>query len=449
MFAVEISFQDGVSDTETIFVRRPQALVGSSDYAHVVIDDMRSLDFQLRLVRDLGRRFRCRAVGANPGTVLPPGVEGSFVGEAHIDARAVRLFVTALDIDLVMKEGEPPDNAGVRVLREACSVRSPLFPALVVSMGNPMVVSFSPDQPVLIGRSKQCALRLDASDISARHARIGYENGHFWVEDLGSTNGTFVNKQQISGRVPLEAGVPVVLGRDVSIMGASGEEQIRRAVQLPEPEAVEAVEPQRYPVLVSASEVARPARMVIAPGSVISVGRDPSSDLWLGAPHVSRRHLEIVSSPEGVVTVTDHSTNGTAYDGGVLHRGNSMDVREEPRVLDVGGGLTLAICFNHEQEQKFLASSGSLHVFSDRFSQHLSRPTRELLQGSYETHSASRVELPGAIREDRETFWDWLRDYYRSRRLIGKLAVWVSAFGFLGVLFVVTMLLVEAVLKLK
>ena len=67
MFAIEISFQDGVSDTETILVRRPQALVGSSDYAHVVIDDMRSLDFQLRLVRDLGRKIPLPGGGNSAG----------------------------------------------------------------------------------------------------------------------------------------------------------------------------------------------------------------------------------------------------------------------------------------------------------------------------------------------------------------------------------------------
>lgn len=449
MFAIEISFQDGVSDTETIFVRRPQALVGSSEYAHVVIDDMRTLDFQLRLVRDLGRRFRCRAVGASQAGALPPGVEGSFSGEAQLDARVVRLFVTALDIDLVMKDGEPPDSAGVRIMREACASRSPLFPALVVSLGNPMVVSFSSDQPVLIGRSKQCALRLDASDISARHARIGFENGRFWVEDLGSTNGTFVNKQQISGKVVLDSGAPVVLGRDVSIMCASTEDQIRRAVSLPDPEVDKPVEPQRYPVLVSASEVARPARLVIAPGSVLSVGRDPSSDVWLGAPHVSRRHLEIAASPSGAVTITDHSTNGTAHDQGVLQKGNSMEVHSEPRVLDVGGGLTLAVCFNEEQEKRFLASSGALHVFNDKHPVAYDRAAREQLHGTYETHGPLRAGSAVSVNDDQGTFADWLKDYYRSRNFFGKLLVWLSLGGFVLVLFGVAMLLTQMLLKFK
>ena len=69
MFVLEISFQDGVSQPEMVFVRRPQALIGSSDYAHVVIEDMASLGYQLRLVKDIGRSFRCKPVGSPAGNV--------------------------------------------------------------------------------------------------------------------------------------------------------------------------------------------------------------------------------------------------------------------------------------------------------------------------------------------------------------------------------------------
>ena len=44
MFALEISFQDGASQPEMILIRRPQALIGSSEYAHVVIEDMKEIE---------------------------------------------------------------------------------------------------------------------------------------------------------------------------------------------------------------------------------------------------------------------------------------------------------------------------------------------------------------------------------------------------------------------
>ena len=365
MFALEITFQDGVSQPEVIFVRRPQGLIGASDYAHVVVEDMKALNFQLRLVRYLGRKFRCKPIGGQEGFQIPAVLEGSYEGEASIDLGDLKFHVTALDLDLLLKESEPPDRAGVRALRQACSSLGPYFPAVVVRGSIPMVVSFVPEQPIYIGRSKYCALRLDSADISAKHARLGYESGEFWIEDLGSTNGTFVNGQQISGRASVPAGAPVVLGREVTVIGVTSEDQIVRATRTPAEAVKKASVPERkYPILVSVSEVARPARLVIPIGSTITIGRDPSCDVWLGAPHVSRKHCSVTLSKTGALTITDTSTNGTAYDGGLLKRGDTLEINGEPRVLDFGGGVTIALCFSESQEKEFTSSVGSLWTFN-------------------------------------------------------------------------------------
>jgi len=365
MYALEITFRDGISQPEMIFIRRPQALIGASDYAHVVVEDMKELNFQLRLVRELGRRFRCKPVAVQENLQIPSMLEGSYEGEAAIDLGKIKFYVTALDFDLLLKENEPPDRAGVRVIRRVCSSAGPLFPAVVVRGNPPMVISFVPDQPIFIGRSKYCALRLDSAEISARHARLGYESGEFWIEDLGSTNGTYVNQQQISGRVNMPPGTPVTLGREVTIVGVVSEDQIEQAVKIQGAVVGRAaVVERKYPVLVSVSEVARPARVVIPPGATLTIGRDPGCDMWLGAPHVSRRHCSVEFSITGSLKVTDSSTNGTAYDGGVLKRGDVLNVGDTPRVLDFGGGVTVAICFNEAQEKEFTAALGSQWAFS-------------------------------------------------------------------------------------
>lgn len=365
MFALEINFLDGVSQPETIFVRRPQALIGASDYAHVVVEDMKDLDFQIRLVRDLGRKFRCKPVMARSDGAPPSFGDETYEGFASLDLGKVRLQITAIDCDLMAKENETPDRAGVRVLRQACSSPVPLFPAIVVRGAHDMVMSFTPEQPIYIGRSKQCALRLDSADISARHARMGYEGGEFWIEDLGSTNGTFVNDQQISGRVNVPAGVPIVLGREISIQGATSEDQIGRAAQLPAaiPPAPQP-EPAPFPVLLSLSQVARPARLVLKPGASVRVGRDPVCDMWLGAPHISRLHCVVAMNEHGQITVTDHSTNGTGHDGGVLRKGDVLPVGSTPRVLDFGGGVTVGLCFSGGEEQTFRGANGAVKSFA-------------------------------------------------------------------------------------
>ncbi|SDR95142.1 FHA domain-containing protein FhaB/FipA [Paraoerskovia marina] len=69
--------------------------------------------------------------------------------------------------------------------------------------------------PILIGRAPGCTLVLDDDYSSSRHARFYSDGGKWFVEDLGSTNGTFVRDQRISGVMPITLGVPVKIGQSV------------------------------------------------------------------------------------------------------------------------------------------------------------------------------------------------------------------------------------------
>jgi pSer/pThr/pTyr-binding forkhead associated (FHA) protein len=50
---------------------------------------------------------------------------------------------------------------------------------------------------IVIGRDKNCDLPLPDERISAHHAHILFHHGQWWLEDLHSTNGTFLNKEKI------------------------------------------------------------------------------------------------------------------------------------------------------------------------------------------------------------------------------------------------------------
>ena len=69
--------------------------------------------------------------------------------------------------------------------------------------------------PVLIGRANDSTLVLTDDYASTRHARISLQDGMWLVEDLGSTNGTYLGHRKLDGPVPMEVGVPLRIGKTV------------------------------------------------------------------------------------------------------------------------------------------------------------------------------------------------------------------------------------------
>ena len=70
---------------------------------------------------------------------------------------------------------------------------------------------------VYIGRDVANDVFINDAEVSRRHARLIQQGGAYLVEDLGSTNGTYVNGQRIGGPSPLHSGDTVYLGENVSL----------------------------------------------------------------------------------------------------------------------------------------------------------------------------------------------------------------------------------------
>ena len=69
--------------------------------------------------------------------------------------------------------------------------------------------------PVTIGRAQDSTLVLDDDYASGRHARLFPQEGRWFVEDLGSTNGTYLDRQKVTAPTPVPLGVPVRVGKTV------------------------------------------------------------------------------------------------------------------------------------------------------------------------------------------------------------------------------------------
>ncbi len=105
-------------------------------------------------------------------------------------------------------DGEAVDAAAVAVARDDVGARCWLVwrdRRLALAMGEN-----------LIGRDKACGVWIDADDVSRRHARVRVDAARMaaTIEDLGSTNGTFVAGRRIQAETPLENGSQIRLGRE-------------------------------------------------------------------------------------------------------------------------------------------------------------------------------------------------------------------------------------------
>ena len=75
--------------------------------------------------------------------------------------------------------------------------------------------SFRLVSPMQIGRAESCEINPKDDYLSQFHARLFPRDGAWFVEDLGSTNGTFLNDHKVSGPLEVHAGDDVRLGRTV------------------------------------------------------------------------------------------------------------------------------------------------------------------------------------------------------------------------------------------
>ena len=69
--------------------------------------------------------------------------------------------------------------------------------------------------PLLVGRGPDAAIRLDDDYVSTRHARIAASGDQWFVEDLGSTNGTYVGSSRISQATAIQLGTQVRIGKTI------------------------------------------------------------------------------------------------------------------------------------------------------------------------------------------------------------------------------------------
>jgi len=148
-----------------------------------------------------------------------------------------------------------------------------------------------PDARWVIGRADTCNVVVSDPAVSGVHCRVSQLGNQFLIEDLNSTNGTYVNGSRLTPRNP----TPVAYGARVTL----GER-----VEMPWPLRKQGTG-GRTPTQPSDSPRAPEVK-------VITIGRDPASDVPIDLPTVSWHHASITVEGENYVLRDKDSTNGTS-----------------------------------------------------------------------------------------------------------------------------------------
>lgn len=144
----------------------------------------------------------------------------------------------------------------------------------------------------LVGRSEEAEILLADESISRRHARIHNTEQGLMVEDLGSSNGTYVQGRKIEGRVRIGLGEEVRLGAVTFRMDPEVGEAGGLGEQLADAEAVEPEQMRRRTNKITAEELdwakAKKATARQAPAAPVAVAagaaKYPGSSLFQAAP---------------------------------------------------------------------------------------------------------------------------------------------------------------------
>ena len=96
------------------------------------------------------------------------------------------------------------------------SGRTAVKPTLkIVEPPGQLGTTFALDDEVTVGRAPGCAVSLDDTFASQIHARVFQRDSQWFVEDLGSTNGTWINRKRVHGPMRMHPGDRLQVGNTV------------------------------------------------------------------------------------------------------------------------------------------------------------------------------------------------------------------------------------------
>ncbi len=170
----------------------------------------------------------------------------------------------------------------------------------------------------ILGRLASVDVYIDHASVSRKHASITQEGDRYAITDLGSSNGTFVNGQRLSGPVTLASGDVIRLGAEIELLFEQPEELTAGAAPATvldeKPTTVDLPSPPKYRL-----EVACPGsglRSYDLTQEVLTIGRALDNDIIVEFITVSRHHARLERGAAGYSLVLLPSASNPIVIGG-------------------------------------------------------------------------------------------------------------------------------------
>lgn len=200
----------------------------------------------------------------------------------------------------------------------------PQPPKLVVIAGDTPGKELFLNQPqTIIGRDpNQANLVIPLNTVSGRHAQIMWQAGQYWLEDLGSSNGTFVNGQRLNTRHQLQSGDKIGVGQQLIV-------EFRLAAETAVKPTVVFNEPQQQPGFAATKKIDPQEMMQMGMGGPVS-GDIPQLQIVIAG-----------QQPQTYPLTKPQITVGRAVDNDIVVRSEIISRQAHARLQKVGHGYQI------------------------------------------------------------------------------------------------------------
>ncbi len=219
-------------------------------------------------------------------------------------------------------------------------------------------------QAAVIGRDAKCDISIPAAGVSRQHARIYFVEQQPFIEDLGSSNGTFVNGRQLAGPEPLQPGDLIGLGQKVTL-AFNGRPEAAPAARPP------LAETEAYDIIEEATPAGPPQLVVDIAGDLprtytllqdeITIGRSSSNHIPIPSAIVSRQHARLVK--DGIsyrLEVLPEASNPVLFEGRPLSQPRRLRHGDRLRIGSLDPGLMVTLFFVLPAEEKLSAGAQTI-----------------------------------------------------------------------------------------